>query len=199
MRQAPLQQSWSPPRGGVFPPSTVAKALPAMTRASQDIRSRRRSRRSGTPIGSEQRPVPPARCPTRSRSRSSIRRPTSPARCTSATRSTTRCRTCVVRYERLRGKEALWVVGMDHAGIATQMVVERQIERTQDKRTNYTAARSSSRRSGSGRPSRGGPIFHQLRRLGCLDGLEPRAVHDGPALLSRGRHQGVRRALHAEA
>jgi isoleucyl-tRNA synthetase len=36
----------------------------------------------------------------------------------------------VVRYERLRGKDALWVVGTDHAGIATQMVVERQLEWT---------------------------------------------------------------------
>ena len=44
----------------------------------------------------------------------------------------------VVRYERLRGKDALWVVGMDHAGIATQMVVERQLEAQQDKRTNYS-------------------------------------------------------------
>src|SRR3546814_15565836 len=44
----------------------------------------------------------------------------------------------LVRYERLRGKDALWVVGMDHAGIATQMVVERQLEARQDKRTTYT-------------------------------------------------------------
>src|SRR3546814_19475384 len=34
--------------------------------------------------------------------------------------------------------DALWVVGTDHAGIATQMVVERQMEARQDKRTNYT-------------------------------------------------------------
>src|SRR3569833_4504441 len=44
----------------------------------------------------------------------------------------------VVRYERLRGKDALWVVGTDHAGIATQMVVERQLEQQQDKRTNFS-------------------------------------------------------------
>ena len=43
----------------------------------------------------------------------------------------------MIRYERLRGKDALWVVGTDHAGIATQMVVERQLEAKQDKRTNY--------------------------------------------------------------
>src|SRR6476469_2084453 len=44
----------------------------------------------------------------------------------------------VIRYERLRGKDALWVVGTDHSGIATQMVVEREMALRQDKRTNYT-------------------------------------------------------------
>src|ERR687893_675761 len=44
----------------------------------------------------------------------------------------------VTRHARMQGKDALWVVGMDHAGIATQMVVERQLEERQDKRTNYT-------------------------------------------------------------
>ena len=34
----------------------------------------------------------------------------------------------VTRRERMLGKDALWVVGMDHAGIATQMVVERNLE-----------------------------------------------------------------------
>jgi valyl-tRNA synthetase len=44
----------------------------------------------------------------------------------------------LTRRERMRGKDALWVVGTDHAGIATQMVVERNLELQQDKRTNYT-------------------------------------------------------------
>ena len=44
----------------------------------------------------------------------------------------------LIRHARLQGKDALWVVGMDHAGIATQMVVERQLEEKQDKRTNYS-------------------------------------------------------------
>ena len=44
----------------------------------------------------------------------------------------------LVRYERLRGKDALWVVGTDHAGIATQMVVERQMAEKQDRRSNYS-------------------------------------------------------------
>ena len=34
----------------------------------------------------------------------------------------------LVRHARLQGKDALWVVGTDHAGIATQMVVERQLD-----------------------------------------------------------------------
>jgi len=72
----------------------------------------------------------------------------------------------VIRYERLRGKDALWVVGTDHAGIATQMVVERQLEERQDKRTNY------SREDfvdivWKWKEESGGTITRQLRRLGC--------------------------------
>ena len=34
----------------------------------------------------------------------------------------------LIRYQRMKGKNTLWQVGTDHAGIATQMVVERQLE-----------------------------------------------------------------------
>ena len=44
----------------------------------------------------------------------------------------------IVRYERLRGKDALWVVGTDHAGIATQMVVERNMAAQGEKRTDLS-------------------------------------------------------------
>jgi valyl-tRNA synthetase len=43
----------------------------------------------------------------------------------------------LTRHERLKGKDALWVVGTDHAGIATQMVVERQLGERQQKRTDF--------------------------------------------------------------
>jgi valyl-tRNA synthetase len=72
----------------------------------------------------------------------------------------------VVRYERLRGKDALWVVGMDHAGIATQMVVERQMEQRQDKRTNYTREQFIEK-VWEWKAESGGSITGQLRRLGC--------------------------------
>ena len=72
----------------------------------------------------------------------------------------------VIRYERLRGKDALWVVGTDHAGIATQMVVERQLEQQQDKRTNYTRE-AFVEKVWEWKAESGGTITGQLRRLGC--------------------------------
>ncbi|MCC6925001.1 valine--tRNA ligase [Novosphingobium sp.] len=72
----------------------------------------------------------------------------------------------VIRYERLRGKDALWVVGTDHAGIATQMVVERQLEERQDKRTNYTREEFE-QLVWKWKAESGGAITRQLRRLGC--------------------------------
>jgi len=72
----------------------------------------------------------------------------------------------LVRYERLRGKDALWVVGMDHAGIATQMVVERQLEERQDKRTNYSRE-DFVQKVWQWKAESGGQITGQLRRLGC--------------------------------
>ncbi len=72
----------------------------------------------------------------------------------------------VIRYERLRGKDALWVVGTDHAGIATQMVVERQLEAKQDKRTNYSREDFIAK-VWEWKAESGGAITRQLRRLGC--------------------------------
>ncbi len=72
----------------------------------------------------------------------------------------------VIRYERLRGKDALWVVGTDHAGIATQMVVERQLEERRDKRTNYSREEFVDK-VWEWKAESGGTITNQLRRLGC--------------------------------
>ncbi len=72
----------------------------------------------------------------------------------------------VIRYERLRGKDALWVVGTDHAGIATQMVVERQLEAAGDKRTNYSREDFIAK-VWEWKAESGGTITRQLRRLGC--------------------------------
>src|SRR5690606_29966616 len=44
----------------------------------------------------------------------------------------------LVRFERMRGKNVLWQPGMDHAGIATQMVVERRLAEKNIKRRDLT-------------------------------------------------------------
>ena len=72
----------------------------------------------------------------------------------------------LIRYERLRGKDALWVAGTDHAGIATQMVVERQMALHQDKRTNYSRE-DFIKKVWEWKAESGGTITQQLRRLGA--------------------------------
>jgi valyl-tRNA synthetase len=72
----------------------------------------------------------------------------------------------LVRYERLRGKDALWVVGTDHAGIATQMVVERQMAERQQKRTDFSREDFIAK-VWEWKAESGGQITGQLRRLGC--------------------------------
>jgi len=72
----------------------------------------------------------------------------------------------VIRYERMRGKDALWVVGTDHAGIATQMVVERNLNSQGIKRTDMTREQFLDH-VWEWKGQSGGTITRQLRRLGC--------------------------------
>ncbi|MEH3037322.1 MAG: valine--tRNA ligase [Sphingomonas adhaesiva] len=72
----------------------------------------------------------------------------------------------LTRHARLKGKDALWVVGTDHAGIATQMVVERQMALRQQKRTDFTRDEFVAK-VWEWKAESGGQITRQLRRLGC--------------------------------
>ena len=72
----------------------------------------------------------------------------------------------LVRHARLKGKDALWVVGTDHAGIATQMVVERQMNARGEKRTDFTRDQFLEK-VWTWKAESGGQITGQLRRLGC--------------------------------
>jgi len=72
----------------------------------------------------------------------------------------------LVRHARLKGMDALWVVGTDHAGIATQMVVERQMALHQQKRTDFTRDEFIAK-VWEWKAESGGQITRQLRRLGC--------------------------------
>lgn len=72
----------------------------------------------------------------------------------------------LIRYHRLKGRDALWVVGTDHAGIATQMVVERTIaaqglKRTEMGRDAFLA------QVWEWKEQSGSTITRQLRRLGA--------------------------------
>ena len=72
----------------------------------------------------------------------------------------------LVRHARLKGKDALWVVGTDHAGIATQMVVERQMAAKGEKRTDLSREDFVAK-VWDWKAESGGEITRQLRRLGC--------------------------------
>src|SRR5216110_314809 len=54
----------------------------------------------------------------------------------------------LIRYHRMRGDNTSWVVGTDHAGIATQIVVERQLEEEGKTRHDLGRERSEERRVG---------------------------------------------------
>lgn len=71
------------------------------------------------------------------------------------------------RYERMRGKDVLWQPGTDHAGIATQMVVERKLaaENRTDRRTMGREA--FLKEVWAWKETSGGTITNQLRRLGA--------------------------------
>ena len=72
----------------------------------------------------------------------------------------------LIRHARLKGKDALWVVGTDHAGIATQMVVERQLNAAGSKRTDFSRDEFIAK-VWEWKEESGGTITRQLRRLGA--------------------------------
>jgi valyl-tRNA synthetase len=74
----------------------------------------------------------------------------------------------LTRFERMRGKAALWLPGTDHAGIATQMVVERQLAEEGTNIDRRTMGREAFvERVWTWKAVSGGTITRQLRRLGA--------------------------------
>ena len=101
----------------------------------------------------------------------------------------------LARKARMDGKEVLWLPGTDHAGIATQTVVEKDIE---ESGRNQTSRRSGPREISRTRLAMEGktrrhhhPAIEKARLLLRLDA---RTVHDGPGIFAL-RAEGVRRAL----
>ncbi|WP_108519521.1 valine--tRNA ligase [Bradyrhizobium algeriense] len=70
------------------------------------------------------------------------------------------------RFERMRGRDVLWQPGTDHAGIATQMVVERQLMERQEHRRDLGRAKFLER-VWQWKAESGDTIVNQLKRLGA--------------------------------
>jgi valyl-tRNA synthetase len=71
----------------------------------------------------------------------------------------------LIRFERMRGRDVLWQPGTDHAGIATQMVVERQLDQAGKSRHDL-GREGFVKRVWEWKEESGGAITSQLRRLG---------------------------------
>ena len=72
----------------------------------------------------------------------------------------------LTRWRRMQGRDVLWVPGTDHAGIATQNVVEKAL-RKEGKRRQDLGREKFIERVWEWRKQYGGTIVHQLRSLGC--------------------------------
>ena len=73
----------------------------------------------------------------------------------------------LIRCERMKGKNTLWQVGTDHAGIATQMVVERKIAAEENKTKHDYGREAFIDKIWEWKAESGGNITQQLRRLGA--------------------------------
>ena len=87
----------------------------------------------------------------------------------------------LTRFERMRGKAALWLPGADHAGIATQMVVERQLAAEGNMSRRDMGREAFVERIWEWKAKSGGTIVNQLRRLGasCDWGRERFTLDEG--------------------
>ena len=74
---------------------------------------------------------------------------------------------CLIRYHRMRGQRTKWILGTDHAGIATQTQVEQRARRARAPAARSSAARRSIERVWRWREEYGGTIIEQLKRLGA--------------------------------
>ncbi|GEP08566.1 valine--tRNA ligase [Methylobacterium gnaphalii] len=71
------------------------------------------------------------------------------------------------RFERMRGRDVLWQPGTDHAGIATQMVVERQLMESQQPGRRELGREAFLEKVWAWKAESGGAIVGQLKRLGA--------------------------------
>jgi len=73
----------------------------------------------------------------------------------------------MIRYHRMKGYSALWVPGTDHAGIATQLMVERDLLKTEEITREEYGREKFIERTWAWKKKYGGLITTQIRRLGA--------------------------------
>ena len=73
----------------------------------------------------------------------------------------------LARFHRMRGKAVLWLPGTDHAGIATQMMVERELSKEGNVGRRDMGREAFVERVWKWKADSGGTIVRQMRRLGC--------------------------------
>ncbi len=73
----------------------------------------------------------------------------------------------LIRYHRMAGYETMWLPGTDHAGIATQNVVERHLKRTEQVTRHQLGREEFVRRVWQWKEKYGSVIIEQLKKLGC--------------------------------
>ncbi len=73
----------------------------------------------------------------------------------------------LARFERMRGRDVLWQPGVDHAGIATQSLVERQLMEKQEPGRRELGREEFLKRVWAWKEQSGGTIVNQLKRLGA--------------------------------
>src|SRR3954454_5793336 len=86
------------------------------------------------------------------------------------------------RLERMRGRDVLWQPGTDHAGIATQMVVERQMMERQEPGRRAIGREKFLEKVWAWKAESGGTITQQLKRLGASCDLARELLPKGDGL-----------------
>ena len=100
----------------------------------------------------------------------------------------------LTRYHRMTGDNTLWVPGTDHAGIATQIVVERQLQEQRQSAGTTSGRKNFVARVWEWKEKSGNTITRQMRRMGdTVDWSREYFTMDDE--LSHGRHRHLRQAV----
>ncbi|MEM9522969.1 MAG: valine--tRNA ligase, partial [Pseudomonadota bacterium] len=101
----------------------------------------------------------------------------------------------LIRWKRMQGFDTLWQPGMDHAGIATQMVVERQLAAEGDRSRREMGRAAFIKRVWEQRHKSGGAIIEQLKRLGASCDWTREAFTMGEEGIAKGFPEAVIRVF----